>query len=137
MFANGNAQEGGRSSVNSKNKAAEMLDQLGSSLSQQLDSKLREIQRRKAIQDKLEQDIKKKIESKLEEIKRKAAFMQKRKIKRNYKIIKDMDLGNYFGEIGAISNLRRTSSVMALNSMLIGKIKISVFRDFMAKNSNF
>lgn len=63
--------------------------------------------------------------------------MQKRKIKRNYKIIKDMDLGNYFGEIGAISNLRRTSSVMALNSMLIGKIKISVFRDFMAKNSNF
>ena len=63
--------------------------------------------------------------------------MQKRKIKRNYKIIKDMDIGNYFGEIGAISNLRRTSSVLALNSMLIGKIKISVFRDFMSKNSNF
>lgn len=48
-----------------------------------------------------------------------------------------MDIGNYFGEIGAISNLRRTSSVLALNSMLIGKIKISVFRDFMSKNSNF
>jgi CRP-like cAMP-binding protein len=48
-----------------------------------------------------------------------------------------MDIGNYFGEIGAISNLRRTSSVLALNSMLIGKIKISIFRDFMSKNSNF
>ena len=46
-------------------------------------------------------------------------------------------MGNYFGEIGAISSLRRTSSVVAINSMLIGKIKISTFRSFMEKNTNF
>ena len=57
--------------------------------------------------------------------------------KPNYKIINELQAGNYFGEIGAVSNLRRTSSVVAINSMLIGKIKISSFRNFMEKNANF
>ena len=52
-------------------------------------------------------------------------------------IINEMQKGNFFGEIGAISELRRTSSVLAINPMLIGKIPIGLFRDFMEKNSNF
>lgn len=52
-------------------------------------------------------------------------------------VINELEVGNYFGEIGAISNLRRTSSVVAINSMLIGKLPISLFRQFMEKNTNF
>jgi len=36
-------------------------------------------------------------------------------------------MGNYFGEIAALSNLRRTSSVVAVSSMVIGKMKIDTF----------
>ena len=57
--------------------------------------------------------------------------------RKNYRIINELQVGNYFGEIGAVSNLRRTSSVVAINSMLVGKIKISKFRQFMEKNANF
>ena len=63
------------------------------------------------------------------------AFEWKNKL--NYVIINELQMGNYFGEIGAISSLRRTSSVVAINSMLIGKIKIQTFRNFMEKNTNF
>ena len=49
----------------------------------------------------------------------------------------DLGEGSYFGEIAAFSNLRRTSTVLAINSMLVGKIKISKFREFMSKNTNF
>ena len=63
--------------------------------------------------------------------------MRQKRNKGNYKVINELQEGNYFGEIGAVSNLRRTSSVVAINSMLIGKIKISSFRNFMEKNANF
>lgn len=55
----------------------------------------------------------------------------------HYVTINELEMGNYFGEIGAISDLRRTSSVVAINSMLIGKLKIDLFRQFMEKSSNF
>lgn len=51
--------------------------------------------------------------------------------------INELEMGNYFGEIGAVSRLRRTSSVVAINSMLIGKLKIEHFKKFMELNSNF
>jgi len=52
-------------------------------------------------------------------------------------IINELDVGNVFGEIAAISDLRRTSSVVAINSMVIGKMKINKFRDYMLQNVNF
>lgn len=62
---------------------------------------------------------------------------QNRNNKRNYIIINEMQKGNFFGEIGAISDLRRTSSVLAINPMLLGKIPIHLLREFMIQNSNF
>ena len=45
--------------------------------------------------------------------------------------------GNYFGDIAAVTNLKRTNSVIACSNMLIGKIKISKFRELMGINKNF
>lgn len=55
----------------------------------------------------------------------------------HYVTINELEMGNYFGEIGAVSSLRRTSSVVAINSMLIGKLKIDQFKKFIELNSNF
>jgi len=51
----------------------------------------------------------------------------KEKNQQHYKTINELSVGSYFGEISALSNLRRTSSVVAVNSMLVGKMKISLF----------
>ncbi len=48
-----------------------------------------------------------------------------------------MKEGDIFGEISAITNLRRTNTVIAVSPMLLGLIKISKFRELMDKNENF
>ena len=52
-------------------------------------------------------------------------------------VINELTAGNYFGEIAAISNMRRSASVIAISPMVIGKIKIDKFRTFMYSNNNF
>jgi len=59
------------------------------------------------------------------------------KYKGNYVVINELTAGNYFGEIAAISNMRRSASVIAISPMVIGKIKIDKFRTFMYSNNNF
>lgn len=54
----------------------------------------------------------------------------------HYRTINELEAGNYFGEVSALSNLRRTSSVIALNSMVIGKLPIPLFREFILRHSN-
>ena len=84
------------------------------------------------------QGVKSHLKDKVFEERKKQEIKEREKRnKLNYFIINELQMGNYFGEIGAISSLRRTSSVVAINSMLIGKIKISTFRNFMDKNTNF
>jgi len=57
--------------------------------------------------------------------------------KKNYYITNNLKEGDYFGEICAITNLKRTNTVVSCGPMLLGKLKISKFREFMAKNKNF
>ena len=87
----------------------------------------------KAERDELEGAISAKIIDKLQEVQHK----KKKKLKKNFMIVNELEMGNYFGEIGAISQLRRTCSVVAINSMLIGKIRISLFKEFASMNSSF
>jgi len=82
---------------------------------------------------KLEGAISAKIIDKVKEVQHK----KKKKLKKNFMIVNELEMGNYFGEIGAISQLRRTCSVVAINSMLIGKIRISLFKEFTLMNSSF
>jgi len=59
------------------------------------------------------------------------------RLRKNYAIINELEMGNIFGEIAAISDIRRTSSVVAINSMVIGKMHISKFKSYMRQNINF
>ena len=76
--------------------------------------------------------MKKKVQDKVEEKKKDIRMRNDL----HYRTINELEVGNYFGEIAALSNLRRTCSVIAVNSMVIGKIKISAFRDFIQRHSN-
>ena len=58
-------------------------------------------------------------------------------VKKHFVTINELEMGNYFGEIAALSSLRRTSSVVAVSSMVIGKMKIDAFQRFVTSNSNF
>ena len=44
---------------------------------------------------------------------------------------------NVFGEISAITNLRRTTTVIAEGPMLLGLIKINKLRELITNNQNF
>lgn len=43
----------------------------------------------------------------------------------------------YFGEIAAITQLRRTNTVMARQTMLLGLLKIPKFQEFYRNNNSF